>query len=102
MRSGLWTGPEELVWLPPEKQKYSQTALPTIVPPASKMRVTAVASTSGTYPCSVEAPFIIGTPARHTLSFRTTFFPLSLPEGAPATVVLMYQAACVFSSPSGR
>ena len=37
-----------LVWLPPEKQKYSQWTLPTMVPPASRMRVTTVASTSGT------------------------------------------------------
>ena len=36
------------VWLPPDKQKYSQCALPTMVPPASRMRVTTVASTSGT------------------------------------------------------
>src|ERR671931_1166907 len=57
LRCGLCTGPLALVWLPPEKQKYSQTVLPTIVPPASRMRVATVASTSGTYPSSVEAPF---------------------------------------------
>jgi hypothetical protein len=44
----LWTGPAALVWLPPEKQKYSQCTLPAMVPPASRMRVTMVASTSGT------------------------------------------------------
>jgi hypothetical protein len=48
IRRGLWTGPVEEVWLPPEKQKYSQTVLPTMVPPASRMRVTMVASMSGT------------------------------------------------------
>lgn len=48
MRWALWTGPFALVWLPPEKQKYSHTDLPTIVPPASSTRVTTVASTSGT------------------------------------------------------
>ena len=48
LRCGLCTGPVALVWLPPEKQKYSQTVLPTIVPPASRMRVATVASTSGT------------------------------------------------------
>ncbi len=47
-RCGLCTGPDALVWLPPEKQKYSHTALPRMVPPASRMRVTMVASTSGT------------------------------------------------------
>jgi hypothetical protein len=35
------------VWLPPEKQKYSQCDLPTMVPPASRIRVTMVASMSG-------------------------------------------------------
>jgi hypothetical protein len=47
MRWGSYTGPVALVWLPPEKQKYSHTVLPTIVPPASRMRVATVASTSG-------------------------------------------------------
>ncbi len=32
------------VWLPPERQKCSQVALPRMVPPASRMRVTTVAS----------------------------------------------------------
>src|SRR4029453_18699407 len=76
---GLCTGPIAEVWLPPERQKYSQCDLPTIVPPASRMRVTTVASTSGTYPSSVDAPFIIGTPARHTLSLSTTRLPASGP-----------------------
>ena len=48
MRCGLCTGPVALVWLPPEKQKYSHTVLPTIVPPASRIRAATVASTSGT------------------------------------------------------
>ena len=85
---GFCTGPAALVWLPPEKQKYSQWTLPRIVPPASSMRVTMVASTSGTYPSSVEAPFIIGTPARHTLSLSAMRLPRSLPEDAPWTSLL--------------
>ena len=85
---GFSTGPAAPVWLPPEKQKYSQCALPRMVPPASRMRVTIVASTSGMYPSSVEAPFIMGTPASMTLSLRTIVLPLSLPEGAPFTVLL--------------
>jgi hypothetical protein len=51
LREGSWglrTGPVSLVWLPPEKQRLSQTALPRMVPPASRIRVTMVASTSGT------------------------------------------------------
>src|SRR5215475_11541894 len=80
---GLWTGPAAQVWLPPEKQKYSQCTLPTMVAPASSMRVTIVASVSGIYPSRVDAPFIIGTPARLILSFRATLLPASLPPGAP-------------------
>jgi hypothetical protein len=41
-------GPVAQVWLAPEKHKSSQAALPAIVPPASRMRVTTVASISGT------------------------------------------------------
>src|SRR2546426_1518116 len=37
-RRGFCTGPAALVWLPPEKQKYSPCTLPTMVPPASSMR----------------------------------------------------------------
>ena len=44
---GLWTGADALVWLPPDRQKYSQWALPTMVAPASSIRVTMVASRSG-------------------------------------------------------
>src|SRR5262245_56598311 len=102
IRRGLCTGPAALVWLPPEKQKYSQCALPTMVPPASRIRVTTVASTSGTYPSSVEAPFIMGTPARQMLSFSATVLPESLPLAAPFTVVFTYQALYRFSWPSGR
>src|SRR5262245_64165618 len=98
---GFCTGPAALVWLPPEKQKYSQCTLPAMVPPASRMRVTTVASTSGTYPRRVEAPFIIGTPARQMLSFKATVLPASLPEAAPFTVAFTYQALWRFSSPSG-
>src|SRR6266498_2971142 len=67
MCSGLWgfrVGPVGFELTPPENEKYSQWALPAISPPASRIRVTTVASTSGTNPSSVEAPFIMGTPAR--------------------------------------
>jgi hypothetical protein len=47
-RRGLCTGPRVLVWLPPERQKFSQCALPARVAPASSRRVTIVASTSAT------------------------------------------------------
>src|SRR5262245_21128101 len=45
---GLRTGPVSEVWLPPEKHHDSQTALPAMIPPASRMRVTTVASIGGT------------------------------------------------------
>src|ERR671932_2918884 len=60
---GLRTGPVQEVWLPPEKHRSSQTALPVIVAPASSSRLTTVASRLGTKPASVCEPFIIGTPA---------------------------------------
>jgi hypothetical protein len=41
-------GPVTQVWLPAEKHKSSHAALPAILPPASRIRVTTVASTSGT------------------------------------------------------
>ena len=44
---GLCTGPAALVCDPPDRQKFSQWALPAMVPPASRMRVTMVASISG-------------------------------------------------------
>ena len=44
---GLCTGPVRDVWLPPEKHRSSQTALPAIVAPASSSRVTTVASRRG-------------------------------------------------------
>src|SRR6266700_832560 len=80
---GLRTGPVSEVWLPPEKQRCSQTAFPTISPPASRMRVTMVASNSGTYPSSTEDPFIIGTPATQTLSLIAIRFPARGPVAAP-------------------
>src|SRR5215467_4267076 len=89
---GLRVGPVGLVDTPPENEKYSQWPLPTISPPASRILVTTVASTSGTYPSSVEAPFIIGTPARQMLSLRTIVLPWSAPRSAPLMVVFTYQA----------
>src|SRR5215218_162075 len=89
---GLRTGPVSQVWLPPEKQSDSHTDLPKIVPPASRIRSTTVASTSGTYPSSATVPFIIGRPATATLSLTTTVFPASGPSGAPSTRLLTYQA----------
>src|SRR5579859_1195790 len=99
---GLRTGPVSLVWLPPEKHRLSQTALPRMVPPASRMRVTMVASTSGTYPSSVTVPFIIGTPATQTLSLIATVLPASGPLGAPEIWDFQYQAPSGLSSADGR
>ena len=45
---GLCTGPSAPVWLPPDRQNASQCALPRMVAPASSIRVTMVASWSGT------------------------------------------------------
>src|SRR5918911_3975196 len=104
-RLGSWgfsTGPVSEVWLPPEKHRSSQTALPTISPPASRMRVTTVASNSGTYPSTVAEPFIIGMPATQILSFMAMRLPAKGPESAPLTEHFQYQALKGFSSGAGR
>src|SRR5919107_1522165 len=98
---GLSTGPVSEVWLPPEKHRCSQTALPGISPPASRIRVTMVASNSGTYPSSAEEPFIIGTPATQTLSLMAICLPERGPFSAPLIEHLQYQALRGFSSGSG-
>src|SRR5260370_6335585 len=102
---GLWglrTGPVAEVKEPPEKQRSSHTALPTISPPASRMRVTTVASTSGTYPSSTAEPFIIGTPATQVLSLMATPLPLRMPLPAPLMEQRQYQALSRLSSCDGR
>src|SRR5687768_11413430 len=98
---GLRTGKGQLVLLLPDEHKYSHTALPTISPPASRIRVTTVASASGTKPCRKAAPTVIGTPARHMLSLRTTFLPDRGPPGLPFMLTLRAQALYLFSGPSG-
>ena len=80
---GLTTGPVAAVKLPPLQHKSSQTLFPTMCPPASNIRDTTVASTSGTNPSRVREPFIIGTPATHVLSLIATVLPRSLPLDAP-------------------
>ena len=80
---GFTTGPVAAVKLPPSQHKFSQTALPTICPPASNIRDTTVASISGTKPSNIREPFIMGTPATHVLSLMATVLPFSLPLAAP-------------------
>src|ERR671933_85697 len=99
---GLRTGPVTEVWLPPEKQRSSQTDLPVIVAPAASSRLTTVASTPGTKPSRVCEPFIIGTPATAVLSLTATVRPASGPESAPRISVRTYQAPSGLSSSDGR
>ena len=66
------------------------------------MRLTIVASMSGTEPSRKAAPTIIGTPARQMLSFSATRRPASLPPGLPLIEVFTYQAPSLFSSGAGR
>src|SRR5271156_5119199 len=96
---GFRTGPVSDM---PEKHNGSQTALPAISPPASRIRVTTVASTSGTYPSITLLPIIIGIPATQTLSLTAIFFPTSPPDGAPFTEDFQYQAFSRFSAADGR
>ena len=68
-----------------------------MVAPASSIRVTMVASISGVNPSMIEEPFIIGTPARQTVSFSTMRLPRSGPSGAPRTSAFTYHALSGFS-----
>src|SRR5215470_19662534 len=99
---GLRTGPVSEVWLPPEAQRLSQTALPLIVPPASRIRVTTVASTFGTKPSSSRVPFIIGMPATQTLSLIAKVLPFNGPSVAPLISHRQYQPFNGLSSGAGR
>jgi len=47
-------------------------------------------------------PFIIGTPATHTLSLMAIFLPESGPDGAPLIEHFQYQALYGLSSGRGR
>src|SRR3984885_13147427 len=95
---GLRTGPVREVWLPPEKHRSSQTALPVIVAPASSSRVTTVASRRGTNPSTVADPFIIGSPATSMLSLIATRRPASGPSPAVLISLVTYQAPSSFSA----
>src|SRR5258708_39485715 len=66
---GLRTGPVLDVWLPPEKHRSSQTALPVMVAPASSRRGTTVASRRGVDPSPPARSLILGTPASSLLAF---------------------------------
>src|SRR6266849_9669756 len=99
---GLRITPLAQVWLAPEKQRSSQAALPAMVPPAARIRVTTVASSSGTYPSSSTEPFIIGTPETQILSLIATCLPLSSPSAPVWIFVFQYQAPYGFSDAVGR
>ena len=66
------------------------------------MRVTMVASISGVYPSMIEEPFIIGTPAKQTVSLSAMRLPCREPFEAPRTSVFTYQAFSGFSEMAGK
>src|ERR1700685_2095759 len=70
--------------------------------PASRSRVTTVASVAGTNPSSTFEPFIIGRPATQMLSLIAIFFPANGPAGAPLMDAVTYQALSGFSEAAGR
>ena len=99
---GLRTGPWLQVCPAPENANASQFVVPTIVPPASRMRVTMVASESGTKPSSRLDPIVIGMPATHATSLTATRCPASAPLAAPAMLQRQYQPLHGLSSGLGR
>jgi hypothetical protein len=58
------------VWLPPDRQKCSQVALPRIVAPGIQQSGGNGGVVGGTKPSSVEAPFIIGTPGQRDVVLK--------------------------------
>ena len=64
----------------PDSAKSSITSVATISAPSSSMRLTMVASSSGTKPSRMCEPPQMGIPATATLSFTPMRLPLSLPE----------------------
>lgn len=72
----MCTGPVTEVSLTAPKQLFSQAALPEMVPPASRMRVTRTASTRGVQ-ARAPVPLVQGTPARAMLSLRVMVLPAS-------------------------
>ena len=90
------------MWLPPEKHRSSQTALPVITAPAASSRLTTVASRRGMKRCTAADPFIIGTPATAMLSLTATRRPASGPWPAPAISVVTYQAPSSFPAAAGQ
>src|ERR1700732_2067996 len=89
---GLRITPLAQVWLAPEKQRSSQAALPAIVPPAFRIRVITVASSSGTNPPRSPEPFIHGTPGAPMLFLIPACLPLSKPFAPLWIFVFQYQA----------
>lgn len=62
--------------------RFSQTAFPVMVPPASRIRVTIVASVLGIQPVKVDVPIKHGTPATQMLSLIQKVLPAKrLEEG---------------------
>ena len=66
--------------------------LPTMVAPASKSRVTAVASTSAMTPSRWREPFSIGRPATEIVSLMPARMPASGPSAAPSITERQYHA----------
>src|SRR3954464_9191934 len=61
----------------------SRLVLPTITAPASRRRVTTVASYGGSQPSRIRDEHVVATPRVHMLSLRATGTPASGPGSAP-------------------
>src|SRR5579872_4125192 len=79
---GLRGGPNTLDSPNAPADASSRFSLPVIVPPASRIRSTTTASSSGVYDI-VRDPLLIGIPATAMLSLTPIRFPSSGPADAP-------------------
>jgi hypothetical protein len=86
------------------RERFSQTALPVIVPLAARIRVTIVASVVGVQSVNVSVPRRQGTPATQMLSFRHRVFVASAVEVGELEerVKRHAQALCGFEEGSGK
>src|SRR6478672_297035 len=82
---GLRVGPKAEFSVDEPMANSSRLVLPTNTAPASRRRVTAVASYGGLQPSRIRDPQVVGSPRVHRMSLRATGTPASGPGSSPAT-----------------
>src|SRR5690606_32217108 len=84
MSHGLKLGPQAEFSVDEPMANSSRLVLPTITAPASRRRVTTVASYGGTYPARIWEAAVVSRPRVHMLSFNAIGMPWRGPRSLPA------------------